>query len=94
MKVPLLCRVEDGGVGWNSITLPTHQQPLKLLTRTPRVPRAQLENLSSQEILLTGDPQPALQLNAFDAGLLLPRPWGVDSGGSSKSDRRMGTGSF
>ena len=49
MKVPLLCGVEDGGgrwVGTVSIKLPTHQQPLKLLTRTPRVPRAQLENLS------------------------------------------------
>ena len=64
-----------GWFGTLSIKLPTHQQPLKLLTRTPRVPRAQLENLSSQEILLTGDPRPALQLDAFHPGLLLPRPW-------------------
>ena len=63
-----------GWVGTLSIKPPTHQQPLKLLTRTPRVLRAQLENLFSQEILLTGAPRPALQLDAFDAGLL-PRPW-------------------
>lgn len=43
-------------------------------TRPSRFPRAPHEKLSFQETLLTGDPQPVLQLDAFGAGPLLPGP--------------------